>query len=76
VESEVLPCTANDSPFKPREFVAGKDAVMLARDILALDQEAFSTAFRTSPMKRAKLRALQRNAAVVLANSDARNDTR
>ena len=60
---------ADDSPFRAREFVAGKDAVTLAREILALDQEAFSAAFRKSPMKRAKLAGLQRNAAVVLGNA-------
>ena len=59
---------AEDSPFRAGEFLAGKDAMTLARDILALDQEAFSAAFRKSPMKRAKLRGLQRNAAVVLNN--------
>ncbi len=57
-----------ESPFKAREFVAGKDSLTLARDILALDQEQFSAAFRKSPMKRAKLAGLQRNAAVVLSN--------
>ncbi len=60
---------ADDSPFRAREFLAGKDAVTLATDILALDQEQFSAAFRKSPMKRAKLAGLRRNAAVVLANS-------
>ena len=60
---------ADDSPFRAREFIAGKDAVTLARDILALDQEAFSAAFRKSPMKRAKLAGLRRNAAVVLGNA-------
>ena len=60
---------AEDSPFRAREFVAGKDAVTLAHDILALDQEQFSAAFRQSPMKRAKLAGLRRNAAVVLENS-------
>ncbi len=59
---------ADDSPFRPREFIAEKDAVTLATDILALDHEAFSAAFRKSPMKRAKLAGLQRNAAVVLTN--------
>jgi epoxyqueuosine reductase len=62
---------AEDSPFRAREFIAGKDAVTLATDILALDQEAFSAAFRKSPMKRAKLAGLRRNAAVVLANTRA-----
>ena len=59
---------ADDSPFRAREFIAGKDTVTLATDIPALDQEAFSATFRKSPMKRAKLRGLQRNAAVVLGN--------
>ena len=60
---------AGESPFRAREFIAGKDALTLSREILALDQEAFSAAFRKSPMKRAKLRGLQRNAAVVRANT-------
>ncbi len=61
--------TAEASPFRAREFIAGKDAVTLATDILALDQEQFSAAFRKSPMKRAKLRGLQRNAVVALATT-------
>ncbi len=60
---------AEDSPFTAREFITGKDAVTLAHDSLALDQEAFSAAFRKSPMKRAKLAGLRRNAAVVHANT-------
>ena len=40
----------------------------LSSDILALDQNAFSAAFRKSLMKRAKMAGLQRNAAVVLGN--------
>ena len=59
---------ADDSPFRARPFLDGKDAVTLATDILALDQEQFSAAFRKSPMKRARLAGLQRNAAVVLTN--------
>ncbi|MBA3672354.1 MAG: tRNA epoxyqueuosine(34) reductase QueG [Gemmatimonadaceae bacterium] len=54
--------------FAPREFLAGKDSRTLARDILALTQEDFSVVFKGSPMKRAKLNGLQRNAAVVLGN--------
>ena len=58
--------------FAARAAVAGKDARTLAREILAMSQEEFSAAFRNSPMKRAKLRGLKRNAAVVLGNvSDA-----
>ena len=59
---------AEGSPFRARPFLDGKDAVTLATDILALDQEQFSAAFRKSPMKRAKLAELQRNAVVVLTN--------
>ena len=33
-----------------------------------MSQEEFSAAFKDSPMKRAKLRGLKRNAAVVLGN--------
>lgn len=57
-----------DSPFKPRQALAGKGSRQLAREILGMTQEEFSAAFRVSPMKRAKLRGLKRNAAVVLGN--------
>ena len=60
---------ADDSPFREREFIAGKDAVTLATDILALDQATFSAAFKGSPMKRAKLAGLKRNAEIVLQNA-------
>jgi epoxyqueuosine reductase QueG len=60
------PALADDSPFRARPFLDGNDAVTLATEILALDQETFSAAFRKSPMKRAKLAGLRRNAAVVL----------
>ena len=54
--------------FAPREFLAGKDVRTLAPELLQMTQEEFSAAFRGSPMKRAKLRGLKRNAAVVLGN--------
>jgi epoxyqueuosine reductase len=54
--------------FAPREALAGKDARTLARELLATTDEEFSAAFKGSPMKRAKLRGLKRNAAVVLGN--------
>jgi epoxyqueuosine reductase len=60
---------ADDSPFSARDFIAGKDAQTLATDILQLDQDTFSAALRKSPMKRAKLVGLKRNAAVVLDNA-------
>jgi epoxyqueuosine reductase len=56
------------SPFAPRDSLAGKDARTLAREILAMDVEGYRAAFRGSPMKRAKLPAMKRNAAVVLGN--------
>jgi epoxyqueuosine reductase len=56
------------SAFAPREAVAGKDARTLARELLGMTPDEFSAAFRGSPMKRAKLRGLKRNAAVVLGN--------
>jgi epoxyqueuosine reductase len=52
----------------PRESLAGKDARTLARDLLAMTQDELRAAFKGSPMKRAKLRGLKRNAAVVLGN--------
>jgi epoxyqueuosine reductase len=54
--------------FRPRAAIEGRDAPALAREILATDDEQFRVAFKGSPMKRAKLRGLQRNAAIVAAN--------
>ena len=56
------------SPFAARDAIAGKGARTLAREFLAMTQEEFSEKFRRSPMKRAKLAGLKRNAAVVLGN--------
>jgi epoxyqueuosine reductase QueG len=69
--AQVLP---EDSSFAPREVVRGKDARTLATELLAMSQEEFSAAFKGSPMKRAKLRGLQRNAAVVLGNAGSDDD--
>jgi epoxyqueuosine reductase len=60
--------------FAAREAIAGKDARTLAREILAMTDEEFRVAFKGSPMKRAKLRGLKRNAAVVLGNVGAGDD--
>jgi epoxyqueuosine reductase len=54
--------------FAAREAIAGKDARALAREFLAMSPLEFSEAFKGSPMKRAKLRGLKRNSAVVLGN--------
>ena len=62
------------SPFAAREFIAGKDAVTLSRELLAMSQAEFSAAFKGSPMKRAKLRGLKRNASVVLGNVGTTDD--
>ncbi len=62
------------SPFAAREAIAGKDARTLAHELVAMTQEEFSRAFKSSPMKRAKLRGLKRNAAVALGNVGAADD--
>ncbi len=59
---------ATEPAFAAREFIAGKDAQTLATEVLAMDDEAFRVVFKKSPIKRAKLRGLKRNAAVVLGN--------
>jgi len=61
--------------FAPRATLAGNDARQVALDLLAMSQEEFSAAFRESPMKRAKLRGLKRNAAVVLGLLASPEDT-
>ena len=60
-----------EEAFRPRAGIAGKDAPTLAREILAMSDDDFRVAFKGSPMKRAKLRGLKRNATVVLANLSA-----
>ncbi len=60
--------------FAPRAAIAGKDARAFARAGLAMDVEAYRAAFRGSPMKRAKVPAMQRNAAVVLGNVGTADD--
>jgi epoxyqueuosine reductase len=58
----------SEPSFAARPAIAGKDASTLARELLAMSQPEFSAAFKGSPMKRAKLRGLKRNSAVVLGN--------
>jgi epoxyqueuosine reductase len=57
-----------ETAFTPRAAIAERDARSLARELIAMDDESFRSAFKGSPMKRAKLRGLKRNAAVVLGN--------
>jgi epoxyqueuosine reductase len=52
-----------------------ENARQLARDLSSMTQEEFSRAFRSSPMKRAKLSAMQRDAAVVLGGGPAAGTT-
>ena len=63
-----------EASFRPRDAIAGRDARTLARELLAMTQDEFAEGFRGSPMKRAKLRGLKRNAAVVLGNVGAEVD--
>jgi len=56
--------------FSARAAIRDKDPETFARDLLAMSDEEFRSAFSKSPMKRAKRRGLVRNAAVVLGNSD------
>ncbi len=57
-----------ESAFAARPFLDGVDSVPLARKLLALSRDEYTSAFKGSPMKRAKRRGLTRNAAVVLGN--------
>ena len=59
---------AREPAFAPRAAIGAKGARALAEEIAAMSDETFAAAFRKSPVKRAKLRGLKRNAAVVLAN--------
>jgi epoxyqueuosine reductase len=59
--------------FAPRKAIGNKDAETLARGLLTMDDEGFRTAFKNSPMKRAKRTGLVRNAAVVLDNIGSRS---
>jgi epoxyqueuosine reductase len=54
--------------FAARDAIRQKSAEILARELVTMTDEDFRSAFRRSPMKRAKRRGLARNAAVVLEN--------
>jgi epoxyqueuosine reductase len=57
--------------FNPRAAIGSKDAETLARELLEMSDDEFRMAFKGSPMKRAKLAGLKRNAAIVLKNLQA-----
>ena len=63
-----------DSPFAARPALSGVDARTLARTLLATSPAEFAESFRGSAMKRAKLRGLKRNSAVVLGNVGTADD--
>ena len=62
------------SPYVARAALGSGDARTIARELIAMSDEQFRAAFAGSPMKRAKLRGLKRNAAVVLGNVGAPED--
>ena len=72
--NEKFATALNEPAFRPRESVRANDARTVAREILAMSDEEFRTAFKGSPMKRAKLRGLKRNAAVVLGTVGTADD--
>ncbi|MFI5256511.1 MAG: hypothetical protein ACHQRK_04550 [Gemmatimonadales bacterium] len=58
----------SEPSFAGRPALAGRDSRSLALDLLAISPAEFSGSFKGSPMKRAELRGLKRNASVVLGN--------
>ena len=60
---------SRESRLAAREFTG-----MTLRDFLALDDAAFRTLFRDSPIKRIKRRGLLRNVCVALGNTGTRDD--
>lgn len=60
--------------FQARQAWANKDSRALARDLLNMDESTYRAMFKGSPMKRAKLSGLRRNAAVVLGKAGSSND--
>lgn len=55
--------------FAARAAIANRVATALAEDLLAMTPDRFQESFRKSPMKRAKLAGLQRNASIVIGNA-------
>ena len=60
--------------FAARPHIDGVDSVRLSRWLLTMSREEYTSAFRGSPMKRAKRRGLARNAAVALGNVGSADD--
>jgi epoxyqueuosine reductase len=73
---EVCPWNARAVPAERAEFAASASVQTLTlAALLRLTPEAFSTAFRGSPLKRARRSGIARNAAVVLGNLGDREAT-
>ena len=62
--------TATETAFAAREFVHG----WTLRDFLALDDDAFRTLFKKSPIKRIKRRGFLRNVCTALGNTGTDDD--
>lgn len=62
------------SPFVPHAALADGAARTLARESLGTTPEEFGAAFKGSPVKRAQLPGLKRNAVLVLGNTGALED--
>ena len=60
--------------FAARPALEGRDAETLASELVSMTDDAFRDAFRRSPMKRAKLSGLRRNARAILANARKRSE--
>jgi epoxyqueuosine reductase len=58
----------SEPAFSSRPALAGRNSRSLATALLGMSQAEFSAGFKRSPMKRARLRGLKRNSAVVLGN--------
>ena len=68
---------ADASPYARRSALGGPDADdgrSIARRLLGMTPDEFRAAFKGSPLKRAKLRGLKRNASVVLGNVGSPDD--
>jgi epoxyqueuosine reductase len=57
-----------EDQFGPRSLFDGRNARDVAIELLTMNDDSYAEGLRGSPMKRAKLRGLARNAAVVLGN--------
>ena len=62
-----------EEAFQRREILNGESRT-IARALLSMDSDSFSSDFKGSPMKRAKRPGLMRNAAVALGNVGNEND--